>query len=533
MRRFVAVITPLGWLFAGLAGVQLAVQLVFVTQGTDYAVANLANDDTFYYLNTALNLHDYGFTTFDGIHPTNGVQFAWYWLLAGVAAFTSDKTAFLQAALMICALLNAASYLFIARLARLIGQPFMGVMLGVAWFCYCMVAPGFTLQGMENSLHGLVFWALLAQMLWVLVRNRDVSARDLLLLAALLVLNTWSRVDAGLYSALFAVGIGMALWPHVSKRLLLVGPGMVIAAGAAIMLGGFYLMGGYPLPVSGLIKQENFNWDPEFLRQVIRLVAEFVVPFKHDALRMVIVLAVVGVVLDRYLGRKQPRRRSNWVRSLGPFKTLYLLLALGAFAHVNYLAGLGKHVTYSSWYMAPLAIMAVITLALGAYALVQISQARHQRAATVLIAAVYVVGLLGNILFSERNLYNGGADRGIDPPNHYTNRLSTARWIDANLEPDALLAAWNAGQLGYFSNRRVINLDGLVNSYDYYHNVKRGDEALLDYLETQQVAYITDYTTAIPDEVRDRFTFVIKFPMMDVRYYEVWRSPRMTNIGGY
>ena len=54
-------------------------------------------------------------------------------------------------------------------------------------------------------------------------------------------------------------------------------------------------------------------------------------------------------------------------------------------------------------------------------------------------------------------------------------------------------AAWNAGEFGYFSNRTVINLDGLINSNDYYERVLQGSFPLKEYLYENNVDYIVDY----------------------------------------
>src|SRR4029077_13881509 len=43
-----------------------------------------------------------------------------------------------------------------------------------------------------------------------------------------------------------------------------------------------------------------------------------------------------------------------------------------------------------------------------------------------------------------------------------------AQWARVNLPADAVIGAWNAGAIGYLSERRVVNLDGVVNSWDYY-----------------------------------------------------------------
>lgn len=41
------------------------------------------------------------------------------------------------------------------------------------------------------------------------------------------------------------------------------------------------------------------------------------------------------------------------------------------------------------------------------------------------------------------------------------------------LPADAILASWNSGTLTFRSARTVVNLDGLVNSWDYHLETRR------------------------------------------------------------
>jgi hypothetical protein len=43
-----------------------------------------------------------------------------------------------------------------------------------------------------------------------------------------------------------------------------------------------------------------------------------------------------------------------------------------------------------------------------------------------------------------------------------TEMVATARWVRANTEPAALIAAHDIGALGYFGGRRLLDLAGLV-----------------------------------------------------------------------
>jgi len=117
---------------------------------------------------------------------------------------------------------------------------------------------------------------------------------------------------------------------------------------------------------------------------------------------------------------------------------------------------------------------------------------------------------------------------------NFTSELSTARyhaalWIAGNSAPDTVFAAWNAGQLGFFSNRTFINLDGLINNVDYYERVLRGSMPLTEYLSENEVDYIVDYSIyhQIPD-----YPIVRSFPINDEsgRVIQIWEvSPQLSS----
>jgi hypothetical protein len=109
----------------------------------------------------------------------------------------------------------------------------------------------------------------------------------------------------------------------------------------------------------------------------------------------------------------------------------------------------------------------------------------------------------------------------------YVARYNVALWMEENSQPDTVFASWNAGQLSFFSNRTVINLDGVINSVDYYERVLVGSTSLAEYLGENNVAYIVDYSIyrPLPD-----YPVVQTFPLNDEegRSIHVWQvlSPR-------
>jgi len=111
----------------------------------------------------------------------------------------------------------------------------------------------------------------------------------------------------------------------------------------------------------------------------------------------------------------------------------------------------------------------------------------------------------------------------------YVARYNAAQWIAQNTPPDTIFAAWNAGQLSFFSNRTFINLDGLINNSDYYERVLRGSVPLSDYLTENKVAYIVDYSIyhRLP-----AYPVVRTFPLQDEtgRSIQIWEvSPHLSS----
>jgi hypothetical protein len=111
----------------------------------------------------------------------------------------------------------------------------------------------------------------------------------------------------------------------------------------------------------------------------------------------------------------------------------------------------------------------------------------------------------------------------------YIARYDAALWIADNFPPDTIFASWNSGQLGFFSNRTFINLDGVINNVDYYERVLSGPVSLSEYLGENKVNFIVDYDTydSIPD-----LPVVHSFPLNDEsgRSIQIWRvTPELSS----
>ncbi len=84
--------------------------------------------------------------------------------------------------------------------------------------------------------------------------------------------------------------------------------------------------------------------------------------------------------------------------------------------------------------------------------------------------------------------------------------LNEVRRLEANTEPGSLIGVSGGGVLGYFiQGRTIVNLDGLINSNDYFESMKSGDgAAFLDEMGLDYVLTAEDWLGLKP--YRDIFT---------------------------
>jgi hypothetical protein len=81
-----------------------------------------------------------------------------------------------------------------------------------------------------------------------------------------------------------------------------------------------------------------------------------------------------------------------------------------------------------------------------------------------------------------------------------TEMIATARWVEANLPEDAMIAAHDIGALGFFAPRVVIDMAGLI-SPEVIPFI-RDESRLADYLNRQETQYLITFPGWYPQLVR-------------------------------
>lgn len=454
---------------------------------------NVVIDDGYYYFQVARNLARGHGSTFDRVNRTNGYQPLWTALLVPVYWFTDDPGRGMRGALVLAVVLaGLALPLMFVGLRRLAGVG------GALLFCGLVVANPFFLRIVQGGLETPVLFVTMAGVvaLWAL-RGEQVlrgQRRACLGFGLLLALTTMARVDVALILAPLALLV--VLWGRGWRRRAL-----WIALPGALVVGPYVLWNwvtqGSPVPVSGQVKAwvaatYTPTWDlfraTEQWRGVTRMVHELTWPW--NGTRREPLLAELGsrslpfllagaLLLLRLLWSARARRNR-----------LALILLAGSGVGVV-LHGLYMFFVYRScghWnyhYFFPLAVVCCVALALSVTLLAAdlgllldrlVVRGRLRRGYAALSAALCLplLGLLALHGVPAAAKYEAELRR---PPRESFRhcRLEAACDMARNYPHDTVFGAWWAGTLGYFSDRRVVNLDGVINSEAFFRRYLQTD----------------------------------------------------------
>ena len=475
--------------------VALAWQLAAAWQSPQWILERLTVDDTYLLLQVAHRWTTLGFPTFDGLHRTNGFQAAWGLVAWGLAWIARDPETLLHLALSLCAALNTLAGWLLGRFARrLAGGDHTALWVVAFWTAFCLSGRP-NLIGLENAL----LTTTIAGMLVVLhgVCRGSASAQRWWLLAALLGLMVWTRLDTAVFAAIVwgALGIRAARERQYARFAV----GCAILAVMALLLIGFnFWAGGTATPVSGMVKRHiatraEFTWT--FQAAAAVLVDTLAMLLKHSAIGVgAIWPPACGAVARIALLGLSILALARGVFRFRPWTAIW---AASVVAHVLiFRLWLGAYHLDTLWYYAPLHISACVWLGYVCSQLhsrVSSSRWRYQLPALVGLAKT-PLAILALVL----------------PPMAETTssvRYETAQWLRSAVPADQRAAAWNAGELAYFSQCTLINLDGLVNDRAYFDDLRAG-RGTAEYLDAERVNWVVDYASTIGDP-EDPFWYVL------------------------
>lgn len=425
-------------------------------------------DDAYYYLVIARNAAaGHGFTM-DQISATNGFQPLWMWTLVPVAwlASSSDPNVLLLVVQALCIAIFACAGGLLCGLVRARLGLVPALVAGLLLFFPRL--ENVIVSGLESGLVLLVLVALCIEVLrsgslWS-TEPRAADARTGALVGTLML----ARLDSvfiGITLALYVAALGLArgeggfgtrLSRTVRKELCLFWPTVALIVP---YLAWNQTSFGHLMPISGALKTSfpEAGFTPTHLN------------IEHAGL-FLLALGAVG----RELWRGNDR---------DPLVRLVGLLSLGLVLHALYTM-IYMHWAVFSWHFAAL----IPVGALGTALLAREASERLPRTAVVAALAGLTLAQIGALAFSISRLdetFTIGAREG-------------GEWVAKNLPQDAVLSMKDSGIFSYFAQRRVMNLDGVANSFEFANAVCAG--RLEEFARGHGVEYVAQHS--VPPSVR-------------------------------
>lgn len=503
-----------------LLGVVAAVTVgwVVLLAAWDEAPFTLTFDDAYYYLGIARNLVDGHGSTFDQINLTNGYHPLW--LLISTIPFAAglDDLAAARALLILQLVLGWG--LTLVLVCRLVVEQVDGWSLGragatldpaearrlrraaslvLAAVVALVAVNPFLAKVVANGLETGIAVPLYAVLLLVAVRSEGrwlrASGRSRLAIGALLALLFLARTDAilaigclGLWCVAELVQARRSPTPRTADGAPIRGtapqlpapgvrtlvelfalPGVVIVAFLVANQAVF----GTPLQVSGLIKRADLT---------------------PVTIALFAVVAVVAAAIARQGFRRVHAGSGRRNRRPGRFPLAGTVAARTSWFGAFCVLVVGYYTVLQTqqwlWYYGPVLLYLLVLFLLAVADITQAGLLERRRGASPArtvapVAAIFVVPLLLALVVTARQ-FTDPTLRSIQIANR-----DAGTWIAANLDEDAVLVSWDAGAVGYFSHRRVVNIDGVVNSLEFYDALRDGTAA--EFLRCRDVGFVTNH----------------------------------------
>jgi len=478
-------------------------------------------DDAFYYLQIARNVATGHNVTFDGETLTNGFHPLWMVLLTPIYLLSDDQNLSVHLALTLASLLSAGTVFFVYAIVKTLTGNVWASLAAATFYALHPYLVLESVNGMETAL--TVF--MVALTMWLFLRIACRSER------MSTVHYAWLGVSAGFMvlartDTVFILA-SMLLFLVVREREWRRWPGPLAAGGLALLVVAPWAIWslvsfGTVVQVSGvaiadidrqdflaangssLMTQVDHAWDltnDAFFDQLPQL---YFVP--RGGPRIPILLTAAGLLAAMLLAPLAPQRRQA-TRQIG----LLLVPTVGIVAALLFHSAIRWHVR--EWYFAPVALVAAALLGIlvdyvhgalrGTRLVWGIDRQEQGSAGRELPAgsparpqwrAPAIAALYGLVVIALVALYGSQqSERWAHDLPHRLNFLEAARWLGENTDPEARIGSLNAGIVGYFSGRTVINLDGVVNEEAYE---ARRDGRLIEYVHAEEITYLADLQDA-------------------------------------
>jgi hypothetical protein len=435
-------------------------------------------DDAGYFLEIAENAAAGKGLTFDGINRTNGFQPLWlYTLVLLHYAFKVQPEIMFRIGMVVQALLAfAAGILFYRILARI----FSGRAVLISGIVFVFFVFFLSINLMESAL--LVFsLSLLFFSGWMLRVFSTYSRLRHFVFGLLLGLTFLARLDTVfIILAVFFFCLAQIVRSPVNRMekvrrlvFIILGSSLIISPYLAYNLFSF----GSIMPISGALKSS--------FPRISGPGYAFSLLTKRNWGEIAIAITYFAWFFIR--GRRSSRPDSG----LGYFRLCMAVLSLSVLMHFIHTSLFMKWAIFR-WHFVTYTLLA--TLVLNELAEYTLSRSFFERRRAIYRLAVILMIIGGSIILFKRHSQPFKLNWTVES-------YKAALWTRRNTDENAVLAMKDAGIFGYFSERSVINLDGVVNNMKYQEVLDK--RKLGEYLERNGVRYLAKHAFFGREDITD------------------------------
>jgi hypothetical protein len=458
-------VSKVPYLFIAAAFLFLA--FFFLRAGME-RVLTVVPDDASYYFKIAENAGGGEGLTFDRINRTNGFQPLWLAVLVPVyRAYRGTPETMCRIVLLLqLVILALAALVLNAALARFFSK--RTVLASLLLFLFFVFVPA--ANGMESAVLVLFLSLSFYGGASMDIFGRRDPKRELVF-GILLGLVVLSRLDmVFLPLVVVAASFASALRGGDERRAGLARTLFVSAGAAAVVLPYLAyneMSFGAVMPISGLLKSSFPRLsDPAYALSTLG---------KRGWAGLLMAAAYAAYSLVRF------RSTRSGADGLRYYRAAMTAMACAILLHFIHALFFMKWAVFS-WHYVPYVLFGAVAICEPVERFLSPPGSKRARAAyRIAVAAIVAAGCLAAFRGLSRPL-----DRAWCPAAY-----AAARWARENTDTDAIFAMKDAGTFGYFSERRVINLDGVVNNLEYQAALR--ERNLRGYLAIKGVGFVVQH----------------------------------------
>ncbi|HSC76579.1 MAG TPA: hypothetical protein VLB90_10130 [Pseudomonadales bacterium] len=485
--------TPLRHMLTLLVLLSLAVaariRVVFLDFNS--LVTYYLQDDGFYYYKIAANIFNLHRVTYDGEQLSNGYHPLWLALITLFYTPANDGIDFVYRAqwLMLCCALLTVVALYITLLRVRAGWFPSAIVTAV--FCVHAYFVDMQMNGLETSLNTLMLLLIFNAFLTVFLQP-DSSLNRYIYFGVIVAGAFLARTDNGITLLLLFCVLAwqtrrsaMQYWPRIFLSgvlaALLVSPWLIwnqVNFGSLIQTSGKLetIYWGEPHFDLGRTVYSLALTPPRVYEKLKFFWSIFFAPLPDPSYFSAVFMVwfAISMSLMIFSNRSTPALRA----------LAFFCIAMAAVFSYN--AGIRNLVRM--WYYVPVGLFSLLSIAgFSAWFRNFLKSRVSESTATVIPVCILLLWFASVVwLYSPAKLSGIASER--------SPHLVVADWIQANTPPDAIIGSMNSGILSYLAQRKVINLDGVVDQRSLKAHWEKNEIA---YIHERGIRYLVDNDGAL------------------------------------